>query len=294
MSELTQVASVVIITVILSELVFQLVKRSKVYDVKDSLVNLFIGLLGSALMKGIWTGLMFAGFTSLFALTPLRLDASKWWYWPLALIVSDFCYYWYHRFGHELRIFWGTHSIHHSSEDYNLSTSVRLSWLESSFRWIFWAPVPLMGVAPVNAVIAYFIIRYYQVWLHTRKFKSIPVFEQIFTVPSHHRVHHGTNPQYIDKNYGGCLIIWDKLFGTFQKEEEAVVYGVLKPIETYNPIRINFDEYVSLIKDVWNEPSWINKLRYIYKKPGWNPSGEMTTEEELFQQKLAMGEQKAR
>ncbi len=291
MENFTSTASIVITVLIFAEFIYSFFKKSKSYDIKDSTSNIVIGIMGSMLMKLLWNGLMVGGFTVCYQLSWFRLNLSEaaWWYWPLALLLSDFSYYWYHRLGHEVRLLWGTHSIHHSSEDYNLSTSVRLSWIESSFRWVFWVPLPLLGYDPVSSLIAYYIIRYYQVWLHTEKINKIPVIDRIFTVPSHHRVHHGTNPQYIDKNYGGCLIIWDKLFGTFQEEEEPVVYGVLKPIQTYNPITINFGEYQNLFWDVVKEPSWKNKMQYMLRKPGWSPHGQGESEAELFKNKLALG-----
>ncbi|NRA65985.1 MAG: sterol desaturase family protein [Pseudobacteriovorax sp.] len=291
MEQLASVGSLVIMTMILSEMLINFVKKSNNYDFKDSWVNIIIGLPGSFLTKLLYNGLMFAGFSMAYEFHLFELDSGSWFFWPLALILSDFSYYWYHRAGHELRLFWGTHSIHHSSEDYNLSTAIRLSWLENSFRWMFWLPLPLVGVDPLSSMIAYLLVRYYQVWLHTQSISRVPIFEIIFTVPSHHRVHHGTNPQYIDKNYGGCLIIWDKLFGTFEPEVEPVVYGVLKPIETYNPVKVNFMEYGSLIKDVWQAKSWSHRFGYLFHKPGWSPEGPGQSLEELFQEKLALSKE---
>ena len=288
MGKLTSIGTIVLLAIIFAEMFIFFVKKNKTYDFKDSWLNLFIALPGGILNKAVYAGLMFFGFTLAYEIHFFNLDASNWFYWPLALVLSDFCFYVYHRAGHEIRLLWGTHSIHHSSEDYNLSTSIRLSWLENSFRWLFWIPLPLLGIEPVHCMIAYLLIRYYQVWLHAKSFKKIPLFEKVFTVPSHHRVHHGTNPQYIDKNYGGCLIIWDKLFGTFEPENEPVVYGVLKPIATYNPIKVNFMEYSSLVKDVVGAKSWSHRLEYLFRKPGWNPEGSCQSLEQLFQEKTSL------
>jgi sterol desaturase/sphingolipid hydroxylase (fatty acid hydroxylase superfamily) len=288
MENFSQYASIVVAAVIVGELLLRIFISKRDYDHKDGSSNVFIGTVNSFLTKSVWIVIMYGGFEFFYQLTPLRVDNSVWWALPVALLVSDFCYYWYHRLGHEIRFLWGIHSIHHSSEDYNLSTAVRLSWLENSIRWVFWIPLPLLGFSPAFSLTAYLIIRLYQVWLHMKYVDKVPLIEGIMTTPSHHRVHHGTNPQYIDTNYAGCLVIWDKLFGTYVQEEEQVVYGILKPISSYNPVVINFQEFKALLSDVWHEPSWKNKFLYLIKKPGWHPDGNVASEEELFEQKMAL------
>ena len=257
------------------------------YDHKDSFTNLSIGIANRIVTTLLWSTVMLGGFTLAAEASPLVIEAgAHWWAWPLALLMSDFSFYWYHRSGHEFRLLWSVHCVHHNSEDYNLSTSVRLSWIESSFRWLFWLPLPLVGFSPLESFFAYMIIRWWQVLLHTEYVNRLGIFEWFMSTPSHHRVHHGSNPQYIDKNYGGVLIIWDRIFGSFQKEEEKVVYGTLKPINTYNPLKINFRECYTLAKDVYHAPGVMNKVRYLYKSPGWSHLATGDTLESLFAEKM--------
>lgn len=193
------------------------------------------------------------------------------WTWIAAIFAADFTYYWMHRIEHEHRIFWAVHSVHHSSEDYNLSVSFRLSLVESLFEWIFLIPMILIGFTPFQAIIGLLLVAQFQTWIHTERIQKLGWLDEIFNTPSVHRVHHGSNDQYLDKNYGGILIIWDKLFGTFQREEEKVVYGLTKNIHSNNPIVINFIEFKNIWNDVKKCRNWKDRFRIIFGGLTWRP-----------------------
>ncbi|MGD1855534.1 MAG: sterol desaturase family protein [Leptolyngbyaceae cyanobacterium] len=194
-----------------------------------------------------------------------------WWSWALALILADITYYWMHRWEHEIRIFWSYHSVHHSSPEYNLTTSLRLAWTEGLIEWIFFIPMILIGFDVVQTVIALIVVVVYQTWIHTERIGKLGWWDYIFNTPSVHRVHHGTGQMCIDKNYGGILIIWDRLFGTYQAENEKITYGLTKQIGSVNPIVINFYEVWQIGQDVLRSKRFSHTLRYIFGRSGWKP-----------------------
>ena len=194
------------------------------------------------------------------------------WSLPAAMIAWDFLYYWDHRWMHEVRLFWANHVTHHSSERYNLSTALRQPWSGFLTSWVF-LPMPLLGIPAHHVAKAGQINLLYQYWIHTEAIDRLPrPVEAVFNTPSHHRVHHGANPQYLDKNYGGILIVWDKLFGTFEPEVRRIKYGLTKNIHTYNPIRIGYHEFVDIARDVRRATGWRNKLGHVFGRPGWQPT----------------------
>ena len=176
-----------------------------------------------------------------------------------------------HRFEHKHRILWANHSVHHSSEDFNLSVSLRLSIVENAIEWFFLIPMILVGFSPFQALIGIIIVAQYQTWVHTERIVKLGWLDEIFNTPSVHRVHHASNEKYLDKNFGGILMIWDKLFGTYQREEEQPVYGLTKNINTNNPIKINFIEYHNIWKDVRKCRTLKDKLRIIFGGLTWRP-----------------------
>ncbi len=189
-----------------------------------------------------------------------------------ALVMWDFLYYWEHRWMHEVRLFWANHVTHHSSERYNLSTALRQPWSAYMMHWVF-LPMPLLGFSPALTRRAGEANLLYQYWIHTEAIDRLsPTSEKILNTASHHRVHHGVNPQYLDKNYAGILIIWDKLFGTFEPEVRRVKYGLTKNIDTFNPVLIGYHEFIDIAKDVRSATGMKNKLGYIFKGPGWRPA----------------------
>lgn len=212
---------------------------------------------------------------------------NVWWAWVLLIVAEDFCYYWFHRVHHESRWFWAAHVNHHSSRHYNLSTALRQSWTTPFTGFLFWAPLPLLGFHPAMILGAKAISLLYQYWLHTELVGRLGPFEWVFNTPSHHRVHHGRNPQYLDRNYGGILIIWDRLFGTFELEQEEVDYGLTKNLTTFNPWKIAWHEWVAMLRASWAAPGLGNKLGYLLRAPGWRHDGTGTTAAQLREQALA-------
>ena len=188
-----------------------------------------------------------------------------------AMVLWDFLYYWDHRIQHEVRLFWANHVSHHSSQRYNLSTALRQPWSGFTLAWVF-LPMPLLGFPAATTFHAGQLNLLYQYWIHTETIDRLPApLEAVLNTPSHHRVHHGVNPQYLDKNYGGILIVWDKLFGTFEPELRRIKYGLTKNISTYNPMRIAYHEYAAICRDVIAAKGIRDKLRHVFGAPGWKP-----------------------
>lgn len=191
-----------------------------------------------------------AGLLACARLAPVSIPLTA-WSWGLALILADLCYYAGHRLEHRVRALWAHHSVHHSSTDYDLSTSTRIAWHDGLITWIYTAPMAMIGFHPGQILVASLLVLVYQTWIHTRRIDRMPAwFEAVFNTPSHHRVHHGSNPAYLDCNYGGVLIVWDRLFGTFVPEDEPVRFGLTTPINTIHPLRVNFGAYLSLAADL--------------------------------------------
>jgi sterol desaturase/sphingolipid hydroxylase (fatty acid hydroxylase superfamily) len=223
-------------------------QNKNLYSGKDFLASLTIGLVNVGLNGFMKIG-VFIIFLFFFNLAPLRIP-STWWSFLIWLIVLDFCRYWAHRIAHEQRFWWSTHVVHHSSEHYNLSVSFRLSWTQN-LKIVFFLPVILLGFDPLIFFIAHQIEVLYQFWIHTELIRKLPrPIEYIFTTPSHHRVHHSVNEKYIDKNYGSTFIIWDRMFGTFIEEDEQAIYGITKPVNSFNPVYLVFHEWIEVGKDI--------------------------------------------
>jgi sterol desaturase/sphingolipid hydroxylase (fatty acid hydroxylase superfamily) len=206
---------------------------------------------------------------------------TQWWAWLVLLVAEDFCYYWFHRSHHEVRLLWAAHVNHHSSEHYNLSTALRQALLTPLTGPIFWAPLALLGYPPWMILTAQAWSLLYQFWLHTEAIDRIGPLEWILNTPSHHRVHHGKNVRYLDRNHGGIFIVWDRLFGTFEVEGEPVVYGLTKDIKTFNLFQIGFHEVVAIARDVRRAPGLRAKLGYLFAPPGWSHDGSTQTAREL-------------
>jgi len=192
--------------------------------------------------------------------------------WVVAFVSYDFFYYWYHRISHERNLFWAAHVVHHSSEEYNLTTALRQS-SGSLLNWIFYLPMALVGIDPVQMATVAALNLLYQFWVHSRHIPKLGWYENWFVTPSNHRVHHAINDQYIDKNYGGVFIIWDRMFGTYQEEqsETPCVYGIRKPLSSWNPVWTNLHHYSLLFKDTWYTKRWSDKVGLWFAKTGWRP-----------------------
>ncbi|WP_271409732.1 sterol desaturase family protein [Pseudomonas sp. Q1-7] len=204
----------------------------------------------------------------------LELSASSLWVWLAAFVFYDVCYYWNHRLGHERNVLWAAHSVHHQSEEYNLSTALRQTSTGFLFGWIFYLPMAVAGVPPLVFFSVGAMNLLYQFWVHTRHVPKLGWFEWVFITPSNHRVHHAQNPVYMDRNYGGVFILWDRLFGSFQEEldEEPVIFGVTTPLASWNPLWANLQFYVQLWRDAVRAESWWDKLRIWFMRTGWRPA----------------------
>ena len=248
-------------------------------------------LLDTAASLSMGVGnLVFMFFAKLFSFSILlylyeyrlfTLSGDIWVTWVALFFADEFCYYWFHRSSHQIRFFWAAHINHHSSEHYNLSTALRQAWTGPLISWVFWIPLPLIGFDPVWIVLAQSFSLLYQYWIHTELIETMGPLEWILNTPSHHRVHHGSDPLYLDRNHGGILIIWDRMFGTFQKEEFRPTYGLTKNITTFNPVRIAFHEWVSLGQDVMACHSLRGALGTLWHPPGWREDGTGVTSEDL-------------
>lgn len=269
MLTILEIAGLIFLLALVSETVWDFASgtRKKGWE---TLANFVIGVVNVLLERTIY-GLVFV--VGLYLMQPFALFSipSTWWTWILAVLAADFTYYWMHRWEHEVRILWSFHSVHHSSPEFNFTTALRLAWLEGLIEWIFFLPMLLIGFSVVQTIIALSIVVAYQSWIHTEKVGKLGWLDGIFNTPSVHRVHHGSNDAYLDKNYGGLLILWDRLFGTYQKEEQIVIYGIKSPLGTSNPFVINFREPFSIIADVWHAKSVREAFGYVFGKPGWKP-----------------------
>jgi len=237
---------------------------------KETVANVAIEI-GNRILDNTVIGAVFVIgflFTEQFAVSEIPVT---WWSWLLAVIAVDFTYYWMHRIEHERRILWAVHSVHHSSQEYNLTTALRLSWLESLYEWLFFIPLLLIGFDAIQVLASLFAVVLYQTWIHTEKVGKLGWLDGILNTPSVHRVHHATNADYIDKNYGGILIIWDRLFGTYQAENEKPIYGLTTQLGSSNPLTINFGEFRTICKDVIHAESASHKASYAFGRTGWQP-----------------------
>lgn len=244
------------------------------YDRRDALASIGAGAV-SVVTMSLWKGVGLLGYAVLFAyVAPWQLPADRWWTWAIALVGVDFFFYWAHRTAHRVRVVWATHQAHHSSEYFNFATALRQKW-NNSHELVIWAPLPLLGVPPALVFLGFSVSLVYQFFVHTERIGKLwrPV-ELVFNTPSHHRVHHGSDPEYLDRNYGGILIVWDRLFGSFQPELHRPTYGLTKPVGTYNLIRLQTHEYAAIARDLRSAPTWREKLGYVFGPPGWRPSTE--------------------
>lgn len=255
------------------ELVVSRWMKKDFYRFNDSISDLSCGISQVVLSVFMRVSLA-AGYVFVydnFRMMSLPVDSP--WLWIGALLAYDFCYYWFHRISHEVNIIWGSHVPHHQSEEYNLSVALRQGSFQGVFSAAFYWPMALAGVPPVIAITVGEIDTLYQFWIHTRTIGRMGFLEWFLNTPSHHRVHHGKNPKYIDRNHGGILIIWDRLFGTFQREEEQVVYGTVKPYNSFNPLYANIEYWIDVLKLSIAAPRWRDKFLVWVKEPGWMPEG---------------------
>jgi sterol desaturase/sphingolipid hydroxylase (fatty acid hydroxylase superfamily) len=240
------------------------------YDLRDTRTSLAMGT-GNVVINVGWKLVVVAVYAALYELTPLRLDPGNPLTWVALFLADDLAYYWFHRVSHESRLFWASHVVHHSSEHYNLSTALRQTWVPMT-SFPFWLPLPLLGFPVWMVLLAQAWSLIYQFWIHTERIRRLPGWvERVFNTPSHHRVHHGSNQQYLDKNYGGILIVWDRLFGTWEPERERVRYGLTTQLRTFNPLHVAFHGYVDLARDLRAARGMRTKAEVLLRGPGWCP-----------------------
>ena len=249
------------------------------YERRDSTASISMGLI--SLFVGAGAKLLSIPFFLICYDHRIANIGDAWWAWVLLLFAEDLCYYWFHRAHHEVRILWATHVNHHSSTHFNLSTALRQPLLTALTGPIFWAPLPLLGFPVWMVLIAQSWSLIYQFWLHTELFDRAGPLEWVLNTPSHHRVHHGKNIAYLDKNHAGIFIIWDRMFGTFAPEAEPTVYGLTKDIDTFNPARIAFHDLAAIARDVRRAPGLVAKLGYAFAPPGWSHDGSSHTATQL-------------
>jgi sterol desaturase/sphingolipid hydroxylase (fatty acid hydroxylase superfamily) len=248
-------------------------KGNNTYRVNDSINSLSLGLL-STVTKFVFLNiglLVFSGIEENYAIW--AFNSSSLGHWLLAILLYDFLYYWFHRVSHERQFFWGSHVVHHQSEDYNLSTALRQTSTSFFTTWVFYIPCFFLGM-PISMYISIATAHLiYQFWVHTQHIATLGFLERFMVTPSNHRVHHAQNPDYIDKNYGGLLIIWDRLFGTFQQEhrEQPAIYGIRVPLASWNPILANLHIFINMAMDAWRTANWLDKFRVLWSRTGWRP-----------------------
>jgi sterol desaturase/sphingolipid hydroxylase (fatty acid hydroxylase superfamily) len=241
------------------------------YEFRDARASLLMGL-GSVAFGIVVRAASLLGYAVLYELAaPWRLPASSWTTWAGLFVLVDLLWYAYHRVSHRVRLVWAAHQAHHSSEYFNFSTALRQKW-NQWFETIAWVPLPLLGFPPWLIYTAFSANLVYQFFLHTERIDRLPrPVEFVFNTPSHHRVHHGSEPLYLDRNYGGILIIWDRLFGTFQPEIQRPTYGLTTPVNTYNILRLQFHEYAAILRDLRSARAWRERLGFVLGPPGWRP-----------------------
>jgi sterol desaturase/sphingolipid hydroxylase (fatty acid hydroxylase superfamily) len=266
------------VLLIVAEMIYVRVTGRGEYDTRDSATSLAMGF-GNQVM-----GLLVGGFAiaSYYFVYQYRLFDIGWTWWAMLLcfFAEDLAYYWFHRIAHERRWFWASHVIHHSSQHYNLTTALRQTWTAVfSLSFIFWLPLVFIGFPPEMVLLFSSISLVYQFWIHTEAIDRMGPLEWVLNTPSHHRVHHATNPKYLDANYAGVLIIWDRLFGTFIPEDAAEKprYGIVSNLGSFNPFRVALHEWAGIARDVSHAKSLRDAIGFVFGPPGWSPDGSRKT-----------------
>ncbi|HLF33717.1 MAG TPA: sterol desaturase family protein [Cyclobacteriaceae bacterium] len=256
----------VFILMVAAEWVLSKIEKHDTYDARDTFANSIIGAGNVAIMATVKVAYLSA-IVILYSLSPLRIPLT-WWSFAICILIIDFIGYWVHRLSHESRFFWATHITHHSSEKFNYGVNFRVGWTVH-IKLLFFLPLLLAGFHPVVYMISYQIDTSYQFWIHTEYIKKLPrIIELIFVTPSHHRVHHACNEKYLDRNYGVMFIVWDRLFGTFQEEDEKPRYGITTPVKSYNPVYLIFHEWMAIVRDVLHSGSIHEAWQMMFARPG--------------------------
>ncbi|GAB3958900.1 sterol desaturase family protein [Spirosoma harenae] len=286
MRDLIQLAIPGFVILLVAEVIVTVIQQKDYYVTKDTASSLSMGIGNVIVSALIGKAMIFGAFTLVYQFRLFTVDMTKWWAWVILFFAEDFSYYWFHRISHSSRYFWASHVVHHSSMKYNLGTALRQTWTGNiSGAFIFWIWLPLVGFSPIAIMTMQSISLLYQFWIHTELINKFPApIEAIFNTPSHHRVHHGSDLDYLDKNHAGILIIWDRMFGTFEEERKRPTYGLTTNIDTHNPVRIAFHEWVAIGQDVRRAGSFRAALGYIFGPPGWSHDGSRKTTKQLREQ----------
>jgi sterol desaturase/sphingolipid hydroxylase (fatty acid hydroxylase superfamily) len=276
------------ILLILIEMIWAKRRAPEKYEPRDTLISLAMGTGSTA--AGLLTAGLIASLTVWLYQFRLVEIGWQWWAWAACFVLDDMAYYWFHRFAHRVRWMWASHVNHHSSQHYNLSTALRQTWTGTiALGFIFRLPLVLIGFHPAMILFCGGINLIYQFWFHTEAIDKFPRwFEAVMNTPSHHRVHHATNPVYLDRNYAGVFIVWDKLFGTFQPELDGtrIHYGIVKQLGSFNLLWVAFHEWIGIARDVWQAP-WGSKMGYVWRPPGWTHDGSRDTSDTIRERWLA-------
>lgn len=270
------------ILLIIVEVIFAIKSQRELYEVKDAATSIALGL--GNLFTGILTkSLILFVFYFIYQYRLFTIPWNAWWAWVLIFFADDLSYYIFHRVSHSVRFLWASHVVHHSSEKYNLAAALRQTWTGNiTGSFLFWSWMPLIGYEPGMILTMQAVSLLYQFWIHTESIQKMPRwFEAIFNTPSHHRVHHGTDLIYLDKNHAGILIIWDKMFGTFQAEKFRPKYGLTKNVHTFNPVRVAFHEWINIGRDLRKSKNLHQAFHYLFDSPGWSNDGSTKTTRQL-------------
>lgn len=276
--------------IIVAEIILSHFQKLNTYTVKDTAQNL--GLMIANMLVDLGFRLIYLPILTFLYQFKIVEIQNPWMYWIFLLIAEDFLYYWLHRTDHVCRLFWACHATHHSSSKYNLTVGFRSTVFEPIYRFIFFAPLPLLGFKIPDIVLMYAMTQIWGILVHTQKINKMGILEYILVTPSHHRVHHASNSLYLDKNMGMFLIIWDKLFGTFQKElsteqYQAIKYGLTSDINLDNPVNLVFHEWKAIYHDFFQSNlTWKDRWNYVFGPPGWSHNGTRKTSDELRKEEL--------
>ncbi len=270
------------VLLIIVEIIYAVRMRRELYEVKDAATSISLGL-GNLFIGIVTKGVILVVFSFLYIYRAFTIPWNAWWAWGLCFFADDFSYYWFHRVSHSVRFFWASHVVHHSSERYNLAAALRQTWTGNiTGAFVFWVWMPLVGFHPGMIMTMQSVSLLYQFWIHTEGIDRMPKwYEFLFNTPSHHRVHHGSDLLYLDKNHAGTLIVWDRMFGTFQEEQFRPKYGLTKNVKTYNPVLVAFHEWINIFKDLRKARTPGHWWHYLFDAPGWSHDGSSKTTKQM-------------
>jgi sterol desaturase/sphingolipid hydroxylase (fatty acid hydroxylase superfamily) len=273
-------ATPALLILIVAEAVY-MIKEHR-HDNKDMLSTLGL-VLGRIPVSAITNGVVIYSYTLIYHYRLFTIPVNYWWAWVICFFSDDFSFYWFHRFSHQIRFLWASHKVHHSSEKFTLISGLRVPWTSDlTGNFLFWVWMPLIGFEPFMVIFMKSANVLYQFWMHTETIRKLPTwFEAVFNTPSHHRVHHASNVEYLDKNHAGTLIIWDKIFGTYQEEIFKPKYGLTEDIKSFNPFVIAFHEWKNILRDLKKTRNVRDRLRYFFNPPGWSNDGTTKTAKQL-------------